>query len=232
MRICRSIIAILLTIGASSIAAFAADPATRPAPSTQPATVAKKEPIPKDWVKETNATYHFELSFPKKWEKNVTNQNQVAYLVFGPGAAKAPGLQAGPGPAGEPCIFVAVAGKCHRTTVEGYADEVRKAMPTDSPKGKILTDQAATIGDRAAWLFVTEAPVASGMIVVPGHPEQNHEVVKKHKTYRLVTVDGDVLYDVSFTGEASAYTAALANAKKVIGTFTWTAPPTEADPAK
>jgi hypothetical protein len=182
----------------------AKDPTTKPTKSTT-------QPIPKDWLKVENKKYNYSFFVPKKWEKNVVNETQAAYLL--PGIANAP----------KP-LFLLVGGECHETTVEAEAATERTDLTSGAGSMKISKDQAAKFGGQPAWMFVAQGSIDQ---TLPAKPGQTPKVIKHHiSEYRLVSVQGKVIYSIRFVADSGSFSNNLMMVQRVIDTFAWTAPAT------
>jgi hypothetical protein len=200
------IVAIALVVVTALPAAFASDATTKPA-TTQPTKALAKQPIPKDWVKVENKKYGYVFYVPKKWKPNTVNDTQADYFL--PAAKNK-----------KPPLFLLVGGECHQTTVEAEADDERKGLTGGQAQLKITKDQATTLDNQPAWMFTAQG--ISPEALPPTKPGQQPRVIK-HKTqiYKVISVQGKVIYSISFEADDDAFSDNLSTAKKVIDSFTW-----------
>jgi hypothetical protein len=208
------IVALSLLLIGTLPSAFADTPTTKP--TTQPAKTAAKQPIPKDWVKVENKKYGYVFYVPKKWKQDVVNDTQADYFL--PAAKNK-----------KPPLFLLVGGECHQTTVEAEADEERKDMTGGAKALKITKDEAVTLDDQPAWMFTAQG--TSPETLPPTKPGQQPRVIK-HKTqiYKVISVQGKVIYSISFEADDDAFSDNLSTAKKVIDSFSWVPVPVPVKP--
>jgi len=203
------IVALSLCVNTALPSAFAGDATTKP--TTHPAKTAAKQPIPKDWIKVENKKYGYVFYVPKKWQQNVVNDTQAAYMLPAAKNKKQP-------------LFLLVGAECHQTTVEAEAADERKDLTGGSAQLKITKDEAATLDNQPAWMFVTQG--ISPETLPPTKPGQQPRVIK-HKTqiYKVISVQGKVLYAISFEADDDAFSDNLSTAKRVIDSFAWVPEP-------
>jgi hypothetical protein len=227
MRFCQLAIAGLFTIGAASLYVRAADPTTHPAEHHAVSA-------PKDWVQIDSTVGMFEFAVPKKWGSGSKSDTADTFELPPPPAPKndpnAKGPQASMSP--KPSTFAVTVAKGKGTTLKAAADAARAGFSLDTDGNKIDADQATTLAGRPAWLLVTEEKYVAGSKSIPvtGKPDRVIEIKHPFKTYRIITVVGDNLYDVSFAADGGRYESGKKVADQVLDTFTWTG--TAADDAK
>jgi hypothetical protein len=176
-------------------------------PATQPTKSVAKKPIPKDWVKVENKKYGYVFYVPKKWKQDTVNDTQADYFL--PTAKNK-----------KPPLFLLVGTECHQTTVEAEAADERKALTDGNAKLTIDKDEAATLGDQPAWTFTAHG--ISPETIPPTKAGEQPRVIK-HRTqiYKVISVQGKVIYSISFEADDSAFGDNLSTIKQVIGSFAW-----------
>lgn len=191
-----------------------AGPTTQPGPTTKPAAAAAapKRPIPKNWTTAKNQTYHFTFRLPPQWKAMQASDTFVAYQIPQNANAMMP-----------PALFTVTVGPCHESTTEADAAELRKSLAQEHPKAKITKDQAATLGERAAWAIAMDDVISTKMTRQFGNrPPVTTEIKHPWKVLQLSYVEGKLHYYVSFQASAAQYTDNAAALQQVLDSFAWT----------
>ena len=204
----------------AAAAADTATPAGSATPTAAPGNVATADAVkvPADQVKIENKTYHFSFLVPKKWNKAVQNDTQTTFFML-------PVRNGAPAP-GE---INFVSAKCHPTTVDALATTARSNF-SGHDQIKVLDDKAALLGGRPAWLFSVQetamVPVPSKAPPAAGAAANAapRKVARTAHMFKILATQGDASFEITMIADASSYEDDSAIAKKVLDTFTWTAP--------
>ncbi len=176
-----------------------------------------KPPAPGDWVKVESETYHFTFSVPKTWQLQGADGSDTFDLT--PPKMKEKGKNLG--------TLHIVASKLPQGTLETKVADLRESLPKDSGGGKLVKDEAFTVGNQTGWTFVVEVSHKTQETTpssVEGQPGFTHDVVKKSRTWYAVTVANGVLYEATFAAEGGAFSGGLSTVTRVMDSFLFTTP--------
>jgi hypothetical protein len=187
--------------------------------TTRPTTRAMhaKKPVPKDWKRIENKTYHFYYFVPRTWKVDEHSDDLTNYIV-----SDAQGNQIGQ-------VMVECPLGCHSATVEQAVKAQKEDDSKLNPGDKWISDEPTQFGDRDAWTYVTEKTEDGYVVSSKGVVSK---VPTKMRFATWMSIDGQRYYEIHLFSEAVNYNRNAAFVQRMVGSLAWTAPPTTTQPAK
>jgi hypothetical protein len=196
-----------LLCGWFSAVVMADIPTTQPLATTQPAVAIRpRQPVPAGWIKIENPTHHFFYFVPKNWRADGHSDAQVNFMI-----PDSQGHQIGQ-------LMVECVLGCHEQTLEAVAAAQKAAMPKLQPNAKLVHDEMTQMGNRPAWMFVTQETQQGTMMTSRGPMKY----VEKAEFTSWVAIEGQMYYYVNVFSQAQDYTRNIAFARRVVDTMEWT----------